>query len=196
MRIKTGINLSVLCAITLLLAPSQAHADMGLPMLAVVWPGSWILFIPITILEAAVARKILNTNWKQSLKISAVANAASSVAGIPIAWLSLLLPFGLLGALIFYLPLPESIKPYLMIPFYALWLPPITAKQAWMVPLSAAILCIPFFYASIIIETGVGKKMLASSEIEIIRKWAWKANVYSYGAIVVVLIGLTIWHLV
>jgi len=196
MIIKTGINLAVLCAITLLLAPRQAHADMGLPMLAVVWPGSWILFIPITILEAAVAKKVFSINWKQSLKVSAIANVTSSVAGIPITWLALMLPFGLFSAAVFYLPFPESTKNYLMIPFYALWLPPITAKQAWMVPLSATILCLPFFYASLIIETRVAEKMLAAFQIEIIRKWAWKANVYSYGAIVVMLISLTIWLLV
>ena len=196
MRIKTEISFAMLCGITLLLTPCQAHADMGLPMLAVVWPGSWILFFPITILEALVARRILNINWKQSMKISSVANAISSVAGIPITWLGLMLPFWLFSALIFYLPLPESIKLHLMIPFYALWLPPVTEKHLWMVPLSATLLCVPFFYASVKIETKVAKKMLTEFQIEAIKKWVWKANIYSYGGIGIMLIGLTIWYLI
>ncbi len=194
MRIKKELHIVVLSAIAWLLLPSQAHADMGLPMLAVIWPGAWILFLPITILEAAIANRILNINWKQALKISAVANATSTIAGIPITWLGLVVPLWLFGAAIFYLPLSESIKIYLMMPFYALWLPPITEKQTWLIPLSAAILCIPFFFVSVKIETKIAKKMLTGFHIEDIRKWGWKANFYSYGAVVIVLIGLTIWH--
>lgn len=54
----------------------------------------------------------------------------------------------------------------------------------------------PLFYASVKIETKVAKKMLTEFQPEIISEWAWKANVYSYGAIGILLIGLTIWYLV
>ena len=184
---------ALISALALFLTPNYACADMGLPMLAVVWPGAWILLLPIIILEATIARRVLDINWKRSLKISAAANVASTIAGIPIIWLGMLLPLWVIGAIIFYLPLPENVKLYLMIPFYAIWLPPISEKQSWMIPLSAAILCIPFFYASFKIETVVVRRMLSDFRIEEIKKWAWKANLYSYIAIISVLVTLTLW---
>ena len=169
---------------------------MGLPMLAIVWPGSWLLFLPIIILEALIGKRILNINWGLAFKISSAANAASTIVGIPITWFALALPFWLIGAFALYLPLPESINVAIMMPFYALWLPPIAEKQIWLIPLSATILCLPFFYASFILEKKIAAKLTSGVPSELIRIWAFKSNLYSYGSICIFLIGLTLWLLI
>ncbi|MGC4000105.1 MAG: RHS repeat-associated core domain-containing protein [Anaeromyxobacter sp.] len=42
----------------LVLLPTPARADAGIPMLALLWPASWVLFLPVVALEAWLARRI------------------------------------------------------------------------------------------------------------------------------------------
>ena len=50
---------AILLILILILLPTVAQADAGLPMLALLWPAFWVLFIPIVIIEAWVARRII-----------------------------------------------------------------------------------------------------------------------------------------
>ena len=60
-------NLVILFFIILyVLAPATAQADAGLPMLVLLWPLSWIAFIPVVIIEAWIAKRILGLMWKQA----------------------------------------------------------------------------------------------------------------------------------
>ena len=55
MTVRTVFRITSL--LTLLLAiSSRARADVGVPMLAVVWPIAWIAFVPVVLVEAAIAR--------------------------------------------------------------------------------------------------------------------------------------------
>ena len=173
------ISLFLFSIFFLIFLPNSAQADIGLPMLAIVWPGSWILILPIIILEALIAKRILNSNWGLAFKISGAANAVSTIVGIPITWFALALIFWLLGIFAFYLPLPESMQVAIMIPFYTLWLPPIVEKHIWLIPLSATILCLPFFFASFILEKMVAGKLASELPKGTIRIWALKSNLYS-----------------
>ncbi len=73
------------------LFPTPVSADAGVPMLWLVWPAAWMMLVPIIALEAVVARRVLTTGWAESLKVSTVANVVSTLAGIPLTWLALLL---------------------------------------------------------------------------------------------------------
>src|SRR5260370_1208577 len=77
--------------VALALCPSTVLADVGLPMLVFVWPASWILLVPIVLVEAVIARRILALPPARCLKISFVANLVSTMVGIPLAWLAALL---------------------------------------------------------------------------------------------------------
>jgi hypothetical protein len=85
------IRTAAYAATLLLAATAPAHADMGVPMLAVVWPLSWLLLIPVIAIEAVVAYRLLGNDWRKSFKISAIANLVSTLVGIPLVWVIWLL---------------------------------------------------------------------------------------------------------
>lgn len=60
-----------------------ALADVGLPMLVVAWPTAWILFVPVVLVEALVARKMLSLSARDALKLSLVANTWSTLSAFP-----------------------------------------------------------------------------------------------------------------
>lgn len=70
--------------------PTVAEANAGVPMLALIWPASWILFMPIVLVEGAVARRVFGVAWPRAIRLAAGANAVSTLAGIPATWLFLL----------------------------------------------------------------------------------------------------------
>ena len=67
------------------LIPSVAHADAILPSLALIWPITILLLIPIVLVEALYSRKRLQLGFWESIRVVGVANVLSSVAGLPIA---------------------------------------------------------------------------------------------------------------
>ena len=71
--------------------PVTAHANPIAPMLVVLWPGSWLVLLPVIVVEALVARRLLHLEFRESLKLSAVANLWSTLVGIPMTWCVLLL---------------------------------------------------------------------------------------------------------
>ncbi len=47
----------VTAALLLLLAPALASANAGYPMIVVIWPASFLLLIPIILIEALIGRR-------------------------------------------------------------------------------------------------------------------------------------------
>src|SRR5262245_54837395 len=70
-----------------LLVPVPARADVGIPVGIVFWPATWILFLPVVLVEAGIARRVLGLRFWDGLKLSLKANAWSTVAGVPLACL-------------------------------------------------------------------------------------------------------------
>ena len=83
----------VLLFCTLLVAlvslPRIAFADMILPIVVLAVPGMLILFIPITLLEGYVLKARLAVGFGRALWVSAVANLASTLVGLPLAHVAL-----------------------------------------------------------------------------------------------------------
>jgi len=110
-------------------------------------------------------------------------------SGIPITWVLLVVSgFGLATVLKLF---PESVSSVVLAPFGVVWLPPIGKADAWLVPLAAAGLCVPFFVASVWVERFLGRRMVGVEHLPAIGRWAWWANVVSYGCIVVLLLVWT-----
>jgi len=162
------------------MAPAIAQADTGVPMLALLWPASWIAFIPVVVIEAWVAKRILDLMWKPALIRSGIANAVSTLVGIPLTW----------GALVVVeMALPGGGRAYGLDTLYqklfavvvqAPWLIPYESDLDWMIPAAAIVLLIPFFFVSVFVErwTFNIKKQLDSSRV---KYWSWKANLITYG---------------
>jgi len=186
-----------MAAIGLTIWPSSAFADMGVPMLVFIWPASWILFVPIALVEAAVAFRVLALPFKRCLLISFVANLVSTLLGIPLTWLAVAILEVLLAGLGLGLNalsrgyIPEDIAGMLAILSPA-WLGP-GDQGPWVFTLASLVLCIPFFFASVYCERWVAKKMVLPALHEGVRHWSWRANLITYSAIAVLLLIATIY---
>ena len=77
-RLARTLPRTSLC-IVLMAMPCAAHADAGVPMLALIWPASWILFIPIVAIEAWIAREVVGLTVKRCILASTAANAVSTL---------------------------------------------------------------------------------------------------------------------
>jgi len=184
-----------------LAAPSIAEADAGVPMLALIWPGFWILLLPIVVLEAVVAKRIFGVSWREALWLSGKANVASTFAGIPLTWLVLLLvemlAAGLLALILRITNQPDlpSWATLLVGPFVAAWIGASDPADGWMIPAAAMWLCLSFFFASVWLEGRVAlwRSKLSPPEV---RRWSWEANILSYSMIEVMLGALLVWTLI
>lgn len=177
---------ATLLTVAVLLWPATASANAGLPMLVIVWPVSWLLYFPIVLIEMVVATRVLETGLRQSLRVSAIANLASTLVGIPFAWgAALVLELGLGGALSATDSEVGTIHAWLLLLLTAPWPGPST--QPWMVLASAIVLCVPFFFASVLAEALVARRLLPEISSARIQRWVWRSNMLSYGGIVVLL---------
>lgn len=190
----------LLLVVLLLLFPSPARADAGVPMLALVWPASWALLIPIILVEALVARRILGLGWKEAARRAGIANLASTLVGIPLTW-GVLVVIEMLFQTIadsattvsrLLNTIPGKIATVFLT---APWLVPYEDELDWMVPAAALLLIVPFLFVSVWVERRYfdRKKELPS---ELVKTWSWRANLLSYGMLAVCLAVLLGWVLV
>lgn len=146
---KTGLCIAAL----LTCWPDFASANAGVPMLALVWPAQWIGLLPIVLIEAAIFQFAGNVPWRQSVWPIAKANLLSTLVGIPLAWLALLVvQFTVSGAVISAVPADISgsaMIRYLLFPLLAAWAP---AGSSWEIYVAFLILAIPFCAVSIQVE--------------------------------------------
>jgi hypothetical protein len=183
------------CAVSIVIAgtvcvliPGRAWADMGVPMLAIVWPLSWLAFIPIVAIEAAVARKGLSLPWKRSIVSSLLANVASTLVGLPVTWALLVVvemavSFG--GQALGVNTMPGKV---LAVTLQAPWLVPYDRSLYWMVPAATTFL-LPFFgFASVFLERPVFRRFAGCDKAGA-RRWSWTANTLTYGLSIAVTSG-------
>ncbi len=62
-------------------------ADAILPSLALIWPITILLLVPIIGIEAQYARSRLNLSFGRAFRVFGVANVASTIIGLPLATL-------------------------------------------------------------------------------------------------------------
>lgn len=193
---------SVVLSATLMF-PQSARADAGVPMLALMAVPMWLSLLVIIPLEAMIARKTLAASWSTCLKVSSLANAASTLIGVPITWCLLvaleyagyaLVPIGLnaLGPKTETISLAQPAAKAFLAVLTSPWLLPLETDLYWMVPTAALLLCVPFFFVSVWSEQLVARKLLGSEFIQQVRDWSWKANIASYSLMVFLLFGLLI----
>ena len=175
-------------AMALLVAwPTVARADAGIPMLMLVWPPAWALFVPIVVVEALVARRLLALPYLECARLSLVANARSTIIGIPLTWLVLVLLEMTLGMALASLVQSSALGQFFLVPLSSAWLMP-NAKR-WQVYLAAAILCVPFLLVSIRLERWSAARSIPADQA---RRWAKAANLATYLPIIAGLLVLSV----
>jgi hypothetical protein len=178
----------------ILLFPLQAKADAAVPTLLFIWPASWVLLLAIIPVEYAIARRILALDKGRCFVLSLTANAISSAAGIPIAWLVAMA--GTLGMEISVYSLWKNVGSIgwydllVKITGQTLFLSPTPIesyfhKCIWTVPIAVLFLLLPYFFASVWIEKLVAQRFVQDKRQA--SNWSWAANSVSYGLMFIVL---------
>jgi hypothetical protein len=73
--------------ILLILAPEIALANIAIPMLVFTWPGMFVMFVAVIIVEEMVLKKRWPEVNEKSLQSSiGLGNFASTLFGVPISW--------------------------------------------------------------------------------------------------------------
>jgi hypothetical protein len=77
-------NHGSLALLIVFLLPGTAQADAILHPIVVVWPAAWVLLIPIVLIEAVIAARVIGIRFRQGVWLSLWANLLSTAIGVPI----------------------------------------------------------------------------------------------------------------
>jgi len=126
-------------------------------MLVIAWPAMGYLFVPVLILEYAVAHRILGSAWRRSIPAVVAANAASTLVGVPLSWAVLVAGAIATSGLLSVLPeaVLDSPARWIMAPFAISWLGPGVERHPWWIPAAFLGLLVPFFFMSVWVERVV-----------------------------------------
>lgn len=177
-------------------------ADAGAPMIAFTLPAMLKLLIPIILIESFLCKKWLGLTTWEAVKSNAVSNLASTIIGVPVAWLAMVgvevATSGFVG--------PSQIEKWhspianvILFLLSSAWIGP-DANSAWLIPAAAMILLVPFFFVSYGMEYFIVNFMIGVPEGDPprfaypkVRIAVRNANLVTYGAMFV---GTTVWLLV
>ena len=172
-----GKSLLTLCV--LLCIPSVASANAGVPMIFLAMPALGLSIIPIIIIEAKYLSKKLELASPSAFKTTAISNLVSTIVGIPLTWLLLVLIQMLAGGGGAF-GLDTTLGKVLSVTLQAAWLIPYESDLHWMIPVAGLVLLVPFFFASWWSEYFVSKKMLKDHSTQKIKRAVRNANLVTY----------------
>ncbi len=179
---------SFLTICILLCLPGAASANAGVPMIFLAMPVLGLSIIPIIIIEIIFLSKKLEIDIFQSVKITTISNLVSTIVGIPLTWLLLVLIQMLSGGGGAF-GLETTLGKVLSVTWQAAWLLPYESDLYWMIPVAGSVLLLPFFFASWWSEYLVWKKMFKEHSAQRIRTAVRNANIITYGLLALWPIG-------
>jgi len=168
-----------------LLSPILANA--GLPMVMVFLPPAWFALVPIIVIESAWGAWRLKLPVGRALAAQSVANCVSTLIGIPVTWLALvLIEFVLLEGAVRVVP--ESLLSALTPIVGAAWLGPGAEEKLWMTALAITVLTAAFYLMSVSIEGFIIARFFRDVPRKLIRSWSFKANAISYALLLALIL--------
>jgi hypothetical protein len=135
--------------------------------------------VPIVLIEAFVLWRVASVQWKRSVIVVAKANVFSTLVGVPIVYVVLLLiqlvsgGGGSLGI------------NALAVTLQAPWLIPYEDHLHWMIPAAALYLCVPFFVVSWLSERWCLRRLLKDIDTRVTARATLLGNALTYGLIAV-----------
>lgn len=175
--------------LSLLMVPAIAHANMGVPMLALAWPAQWLALIPIVLVECEIVRRRLSLPFRRVLWPISKANLLSTLLGVPVAWLLMLLPLTITGLGLSLVPSDVTIPrlaQVLIFPLTAAW---IGGSSPWEVYLAFVVLTVPFCLASIYIEARILRRCFPALDRSTVHAGCVVANIWSYVLLSILAVG-------
>ena len=167
---------------------------MGVPMLFVQMPAMVAALVPIITIEALFVRPRLAISYGEAFAGASVANIVSTIFGIPVAWLILVVPEMLFESRIYKFAdrLHEFSSP-LSMTFQMLttfpWLDPDETRLYWTVPVASALLLVPSYFASIWLERPICRRVWRHVDSSTTWRAVTHANQLSYAALFVLACG-------
>jgi hypothetical protein len=163
-------------AAAFMLMPRPARADAVIPIGVAFWPAAWILFLPVVLVEAAVACRVLGLRYSEGVKLSLKANAWSTALGVPLACLLMLV----IGCLFGSGPLRGLGSDRLaeLLVGSAFWF---DRQPEWACIGGLILICIPCYALSVQIEAWSAEKTVPHADA---LRWAKMANRITYGVLV------------
>ena len=152
-------------------------ANIGIPLIHLHVGFAVLCLAPVVVVEARIYRRRLATGRGRSLAASLLANLATTLVGVPIAWLGAALILGSFGSE------TGSSSPVLMGLRYAPWLPPLDPARDTALyqvyPAAVATLLRPSLCLSILLERPVVRAVLRAERAAAGRA-VRSANLVSY----------------
>lgn len=159
---------AIAITLLLLLIPKSSFANAGIPLIAVFLPPLWIALPLVIIVETIVVARFLDVSFWRAIPTVAVGNIASTIVGIPLLWIVIVL---------MQLQLPQ-----IGIPFPAIgWLIPNEDDLWWIIPAALAVFGVPCFLLSVAVEAPINRLGLSTMRSKLVWKATIAANAYSYG---------------
>jgi len=157
------------------------YANLGIPMIAVQMPLLSGALPAVIFLEALLLRRWYSLDWPAALKPVILANAVSTLLGIPILWFILMMAQS--GLVEPHLSTIRSLMPaaWIEVLFKPAWINFMPAERYWMVPLAFLILLIPAFFMTIVVEGPIYRRAFAGRTTPFTPSQAnWRLHRYSY----------------
>jgi len=155
-----------------------AHADIGVPMVALFLPPMWLSLAPVILLEAWILKRLLSVDARAALTASAIGNIATTIVGVPLVWVALAIAelacCGDAGGL------ATVWRKIYAVTVQAPWLIPYEKDLDWMIPSAMAVLAVPFFLATVAMEGLINRRLLPREDRGKVWRATWIANAASY----------------
>ena len=164
-------------------------ADIGVPMIGVIWPGAWIALVPVILIEARIGRRILGTEPRRTLYAASAANLFSTLLGIPLTWLALALVEGMGFDAAEGLDTPWRVL--YAVTVQSPWLIPYEGALVWMVPVAAVVLCVPLWLMSAASEYVIVRRFFPEARPADLWRWMLRGNAASYALLLLILLVIS-----
>lgn len=170
-------------------------ANVGVPMIFIQWPLMLWALVPVIVLEALLIRRWLPLSlWDSFVGVGKV-NLLSTLVGVPLTWLTMLaLEIGVMTTVgmaaerwewDFHGPV-WSVLGFLI---SVAWLAPYEGGLHWMMPAAVAILFVPCFYLSVVLERHSCTRSWTAMNPVRIRQSVFAANLASYALLFLLACG-------
>lgn len=159
--------------------PGVASANAGVPMIFLAMPALGLSIIPIIIIEAMFLSKKLELTTSSAFKTTTISNLVSTIVGIPLTWLLLVLIQMMAGGGGAF-GLDTTLGKVLSVTLQAAWLIPYESDLHWMIPVAGLVLLVPFFFVSWWSEYFVSRKMLQEQPAQRVKIAVRNANIITY----------------
>jgi hypothetical protein len=167
-----------------MLLPAIVVANVGVPMLLLLWPAHWLAWLPSTLLQAELAHRGLALPRAAALKVAGVAKLVFTLIGVPLVWAAMLVLQFAVGALLTLSGAGDSnVVAAITLPLQSAWLAP--TEDAWRVYLAFAVLAVPCCLVALLTELAIARRMLAGRESPAVRRCIERANALSYLLLVI-----------